>query len=40
MDETVSGFVKEIVPANKLSERAWETAESIAAGPLLVMAAI
>ena len=34
------GFVNEIVPADKLSERAWEMAELIAAGPPLVMAAI
>jgi len=34
------GFVNETVPAEKLNQRAWEVAESIAAGPPLVMAAI
>ena len=34
------GFVNEIVAADKLNQRAWEMAESIAAGPPLVMAAI
>ena len=34
------GFVNEILPADKLMERAWEMAELIAAGPPLVMAAI
>lgn len=34
------GFVNEIVPADKLNERAWEIAELLASGPPLVMAAI
>ena len=34
------GFVNEILPADKLMQRAWELAEMIAAGPPLVMAAI
>ena len=34
------GFVNEILTADKLMERAWEVAETIAAGPPLVMAAI
>lgn len=34
------GFVNEIVKADKLMERAWEVARTIAAGPPLVMAAI
>ncbi|MFT4635575.1 MAG: crotonobetainyl-CoA hydratase [Arenicella sp.] len=34
------GFVNEIVPAEKLNQRAWEMAELIAAGPPLVIAAI
>ena len=34
------GFVNEILPADKLMQRAWEVAETIAAGPPLVMAAI
>ncbi len=34
------GFVNEILPADKLKERAWEVAENIASGPPLVMAAI
>lgn len=34
------GFVNEIVPAEKLNERAWEIAELLASGPPLVMAAI
>lgn len=34
------GFVNEIVPADKLRERAWELAELLASGPPLVMAAI
>ncbi|MFT5574098.1 MAG: crotonobetainyl-CoA hydratase [Cryomorphaceae bacterium] len=34
------GFVNEIVPADKLNQRAWEIAELLASGPPLVMAAI
>ena len=34
------GFVNEILPADKLMERAWELAKLIASGPPLVMAAI
>jgi crotonobetainyl-CoA hydratase len=34
------GFVNEIVAADQLNQRAWELAETIAAGPPLVMAAI
>ena len=34
------GFVNEILPAEKLMERAWELARMLAAGPPLVMAAI
>ena len=34
------GFVNEILPADRLAERAWELAHLIAAGPPLVMAAI
>ncbi len=34
------GFVNEILPAEKLMDRAWEMAELIASGPPLVMAAI
>ncbi|MGI9307776.1 MAG: carnitinyl-CoA dehydratase [Gammaproteobacteria bacterium] len=34
------GFVNEIVPADKLMDRAWEMARLIASGPPLVMAAI
>ncbi len=34
------GSVNEILPADKLKERAWEVAENIASGPPLVMAAI
>ncbi len=34
------GFVNEILPADKLLERAWELAQLIASGPPLVMAAI
>jgi crotonobetainyl-CoA hydratase len=34
------GFVNEILPADKLMERAWELARMLAAGPPLVMAAI
>ena len=34
------GFVNEIVPAEKLMDRAWELARHIASGPPLVMAAI
>lgn len=34
------GFVNEILPADKLMERAWELARMLASGPPLVMAAI
>ncbi len=34
------GFVNEILPADKLMERAWQQAELLASGPPLVMAAI
>ena len=34
------GFVNEIVPADKLMERAWEVARLIESGPPLVYAAI
>ena len=34
------GFVNEILAADKLMDRAWELAETIASGPPLVMAAI
>ena len=34
------GFVNEILPADKLMDRAWELAELLASGPPLVMAAI
>ncbi len=34
------GFVNEILPTDKLKERAWEVAENLASGPPLVMAAI
>ena len=34
------GFVNEVIPADRLMERAWEIAKLIASGPPLVMAAI
>ncbi len=34
------GFVNEILPADKLTDRAWELARLLASGPPLVMAAI
>ena len=34
------GFVNEILPADRLMERAWELAKLVASGPPLVMAAI